>query len=217
LGEGSRVVRGLRTVNKTAWSTADLRALVAACLRARGASGPRLVTFAYRREGARRLGCADVPRGRSTMVRVGHRWVESTEGWRMRINLPRPTVAPRAGMKLPPGQGAPWLLNEPALREVVITIEHEVDHTMGLLHADMVADDSRACAWSEGLWLRLLPTTAEDPGERRARDCARLEGEIARLETRIKRLRTAISRRRRKIAALGAADTRQAARKGQST
>lgn len=224
-------MRGLTIKNETAWSTEDLRALVARCLKARGASGPRHVTFAYQRKGTRRLGCADVPRTNadgeileSYMVRVGRRLMETREGYRIRVNLPRPDESSLAEVFYvdvgPDGtagrEGRTEIELKPDdLRKLLITIEHEVDHTMGLRHPDMVQDSTRPCAWFDGSPVRLELKRPPSAEARRAEQIAKHAAAIKRLETRIKRAETAIKSRRRRIAALESAGRRQAARREQ--
>lgn len=192
-------MKGLRIVNQTEWSTDDLRALIAACLKARGANGIRLVTFAYRREGTRRLGCAQYG-GKSRMVKVGKRWVESTEGYRIRVNLPRPTLL-GSGLLGSIHLGS-TLMVPSKLAELLITIEHEVDHTMGLRHADMRHDAERDCLWAEDLLVRWTPKTAPSPARIRAEKLAKHAEAIVRLKRRAARIEAAIVSRTRRMKAL---------------
>lgn len=218
---------GLRVTNETAWNTKDLRRLAAACLRHRGAPLHKHFTFAYQRAGTRRLGCAELGRWLSSRQRggldvmgaieaaCGHHKSHFDHGYEVRINLPRPADADHV-----PGVGV--VIGREALAEIARTIEHEVDHTLGLRHRDMVADtaEARPCAWAAGLLVVAVPEPKPEVpmlvlertvAERKARAAELLSA----WETRLRRAQAKVRKYRAKVRGYERRAAARAAKRGE--
>lgn len=175
----------LRLENETKWSSRDLRRFILAGMRHKGC-GDRTVTVVYGKGSALR-GWGEYP----TYWGVGGKRV-SHEGRRIQLTLPGPSFTSQmAELGLEP-------INYLTLAQV---LEHEIDHTLGLEHKDMIDWWELQPTWHEGLSIEW-----HEPAKKAARQSAPEKREaharamLKKAETRLKRSKTIRDKWAKKVA-----------------
>ncbi len=149
----------VRVTNDTRWNTTDLRRLFAKGLRSMEVKTPRNVYVRYRRD----------LNPHSTWV-GGRAWLNSS---RIEIYLPRPE---RVDGRLD-------------ITDLAQTWVHEVQHTQGFRHRDMVCSSKLRVPWSAGMGVRLDP-----PKEQRAAAKPSIDSKVGHAEKMLKRAATRLKR-----------------------
>lgn len=158
----------MRLKNETKYRTADLRAFVRAGLGAKGASTNKVVEVGYGRTGVYCGGAAIVGRGgvESLWIRlsVPNRGKDAGGTW---VPENRPTGdrdgehsiqliggVPTHFRKVYRDADAYPELPDDVLLDLARTLEHEIDHSLGLNHRDMAPSRSLRPTWHQGLRIR---------------------------------------------------------------
>ena len=168
----------LTIYNKTEWRKDDLRKLIYAGLKAEGPGDrPYRVYVEYTRQSRGCSGYAYLNSGDITMRLPRPEWIEVVDG------------------KAP----------EKIVHNFARVLVHEIGHTMGLKHEDMVKSHTIETPWADGLQLRAqvkkVTTVSREDKARAAveRLEAKLIEETKRHKTNIKRLKTLLSKAKRSV------------------
>lgn len=197
--------------NRTKWSTDDLRAIIAACLKSRGVPSTGLevevVSSKQRISGRAVIG----------RWRVGFVWKKEPPkvlvyGEWMLLRLPNPSKASakRKGYTESPVAAQRTLADgfwteQDARRRMTFAcvVDHEVAHLQGLRHEEM-SDDLHHCTqptpWLGELQLREESAEVVDVAAARSDRAEHARAMLAKAETRLKRAETIAKRWRRRVA-----------------
>ncbi len=178
----------LRIDNQTRWDTRDLRRFILAALRHKGA-GDRHVSIGYGKHGdVGGWGSYPDNRREASDRRRGCR-----EGATMRLTLPGP------------GWVAAHERDPIDLRQLAQLLEHEIDHTLGLTHDDMLDWWTLEPTWHKDLIVRWrTPNQCESAvvmRERHARAMlAKADERIEKRKTQLRIAKTARTKWAKKVA-----------------
>jgi len=135
----------MKVENKTRWDTRDLRKFFLAGLKALGASKDKTIIVKYNRS----------TRARGEEYVSGHAYYPSwynREGDEIQLNIPR---------------------EEFDLFSLAQVFEHEIGHTLGVRHKDMLPVDELTPTWHEGLILRKKESKSQLSKEEKRAETAR--------------------------------------------
>lgn len=191
----------MKIENKTRWRTDDLRALISACLKARGVPSKGLsVTVVASRRGGRISGFANIGRMREQRDGFGKDFKlvkRMRYGTYMTLRLPQP---------VPGDEAMAHDLGGPTLRErFARVVEHEIAHLQGLDHSAM-GEKLYYCK-QETPWLGELPLRAgsetylsmREPKAAFADKEAHARAMLAKATTRLKRATSIAKRWQRRV------------------
>lgn len=157
----------MKLTNQTQWSTADLKRFLVAGLRAKGADVERMRITIYTSKRGGPLGVG------------GYAWYDSH---RLKLGAPKVEFATEGRMTA-----------EQLLRMAQV-LEHEIDHTFGLRHGEMLPSTQLRPTWQEGLEIRVQapkptkpkPSLKERRAELARKQLAVWEAKVRRAENRAK-------------------------------